>query len=121
MGMGNGTGTFEYVHLRPIDTKEIRRSHTSIYLALNMRSFRFIVEMSLIQLRYESDLRGCGGGDRGSRVIWAWHLKCREGGYRHLTALTSGSIHPLAAPFRLEVLFHCWSLLVTSHIDMNRF
>lgn len=51
MGMDNSTGTFEYVHLRPIDTKEIRRSHTSIYLALNMRSFRFIVEMSLIQLR----------------------------------------------------------------------
>jgi hypothetical protein len=72
MGMGNGTGTFEYVHLRPIDTKEIRRPHTSIYLALNMRSFRFIVEMSLIQLRYESDFEGF-------RAIWAWHLKCREG------------------------------------------
>jgi hypothetical protein len=117
MGMDNSTGTFEYVHLRPIDTKEIRRSHTSIYLALNMRSFRFIVEMSLIQLRYESDLKGGGAVPGGFRAIWAWHLKCREG----IRQLTSGSIHPLAAPFRPEVLFHCWSLLVTSHIDMNRF
>ena len=114
--MGNGTGTFEYVHLRPIDTREIRRPHTSIYLVLNMKSFRFIVEVSLIQLRYESDLQGRDARTR-FRAIWAWHLK---GGYWDLTASTSGSIHPLTTHFQPEVLFHYWSLAVTSYVDVNR-
>jgi hypothetical protein len=56
--MGNSAGTFEYVHLCPIDTEEMRKPHTSIYLALNLKSFWFTVKMALIQLKYESELKG---------------------------------------------------------------
>lgn len=46
------------IHLCPIDTEEMRKPHTSIYLALNLKSFWFTVKMALIQLKYESELKG---------------------------------------------------------------